>query len=113
MPRLQRQNVNLRASFLQGRALFRVQRISGVVATFDVDRRAHLFQQPRHTNFGKDNDMVHTFERGHDLGAVALTVEWPAFTLERAHRIVAIDRYDKRIAERPRRLEIANVSEMQ
>ena len=57
--------------------------------------------------------MVHTFERGDDLGAITLTVEWPAFTLERAHRIVAIDSYDKRIAERPRRFEIVNVSEMQ
>src|SRR5207237_1376306 len=88
MTRLERQDPNLSADFFERRMFFRVQRNKSVIATFDINGRSHLFDQPCHTLFGKKNGIVYALERRDELSAVAFGIQRTAFTFEDSDRIV-------------------------
>ena len=113
MTRLERQDPNLRANSFQRSAFFRVQRSRSVIAAFDINGGTNSFDQARHTHLRKKDDIVYTLERRDDFGPVAFAVQGPAFSFQRTNRIIAVNRDDKRVAERARGLEIANVPGVQ
>lgn len=110
---LEWQDANLRADFFQRRTFFRIQRLRSVIAAFDINRRAHFFEQASGADLRKNNDMFHAFEGGDHFRAIVFAVQRAPFTFERAYGIVPIDRDRQRVSQRVRGLEVTDMARMQ
>lgn len=104
---------DLCANLLERGTFLGMQRFRGVVATFDVDRRANTTEKFRRALLWKDCDVIHCAERGEDLRAIVLVVERATSAFQSANGGITIEAHSECIAETPGCFEVPNMSDVE
>ena len=87
--------------------------VDGVVGPLAVHVGPQRQQKRRDGRLGKDRHVVHAAERGDELRAIRRRQDRPARALQARHRRVVVDRDDEAIGLARRRLEVADVADVQ
>ena len=87
--------------------------LGGVVRTLGMKIRMDFANNGAHIFFWKDYNRIHIRERRQNFGPFFSRHHGPSFAFQRAHGSVGIYRDNQFAAEFPRRMQVANMADMQ
>jgi hypothetical protein len=84
-----------------------------VVRALSMKIGVNLADDGAHIFFPEYHDRVHIGQRGQDLCAFVRRHQWPAFSFQCSHRVIAIHGHDDFATEFPRGVQISNMPDVQ